>query len=323
MSDSKAAASNGQPRTPMRQVYVCMLFEFRRSVVDGSNSFDPAGDFAASFEEDIPPPPAYDEPGTIAISHDGIRTQAQVTGEASIAGCAHYGLLADRVKKDDGRVDIFLNEKSGRLSNLFTPALERQPATIQQQEQQQDQSTRSHVPLDQPSPVSLNVVIHVVGSRGDVQPFVALGQVLKNTYRHRVRLATHPVFKDFVESNGLEFFSVGGDPAALMAFMVKNPSLIPSMKAVTEGDISKRRKEIAEILEGCWRSCIEPGAGLRKYTAGVYGSDDPSERPFLADAIIANPPSFAHIHVAEKLGIPLHVMFTWVSRTPSFSSRGQ
>jgi hypothetical protein len=36
----------------------------------------------------------------------------------------------------------------------------------------------------------------------------------------------------------------------------------------------------------------------------------PKRRPFVAHAIIANPPSFAHIHCAEKLGIPLHLMFT-------------
>lgn len=33
--------------------------------------------------------------------------------------------------------------------------------------------------------------------------------------------------------------------------------------------------------------------------------------PFIADAIIANPPSFAHIHIAERLGVPLHIMFTF------------
>lgn len=39
----------------------------------------------------------------------------------------------------------------------------------------------------------------------------------------------------------------------------------------------------------------------------------------MANAIIANPPSFAHIHCAQKLGIPLHLMFTmpW-SATKSF-----
>jgi len=35
------------------------------------------------------------------------------------------------------------------------------------------------------------------------------------------------------------------------------------------------------------------------------------KHPFVADAIIANPVSFAHVHIAERLGIPLHMMFTF------------
>ena len=48
-------------------------------------------------------------------------------------------------------------------------------------------------------------------------------------------------------------------------------------------------------------------------------SNSPRARPFVANAIIATPPSFAHIHCAEKLGTPLHLMFTmpW-SPTQSF-----
>jgi hypothetical protein len=38
--------------------------------------------------------------------------------------------------------------------------------------------------------------------------------------------------------------------------------------------------------------------------------------PKQADAIIANPPSFAHIHCAERLGVPLHLMFTF-PQTPT------
>lgn len=168
----------------------------------------------------------------------------------------------------------------------------------------------------------MNIVIHVVGSRGDVQPFIALGKVLQGTYLHRVRLATHPVFREFVEENGLEFFSIGGDPAELMAFMVKNPGLMPGKDALRSGDIGKRRKGMYEIIKGCWRSCFEAGDGT-----GVEVSDsnlnsqaigqsrmteggNPADRPFVCDAIIANPPSFAHIHCAEKLGVPLHLMFT-------------
>jgi len=48
---------------------------------------------------------------------------------------------------------------------------------------------------------------------------------------------------------------------------------------------------MSEILNGCWKACTQ--------------ADGPNGRPFIADAIIANPPSFAHIHIAEALGIPV------------------
>jgi hypothetical protein len=160
-------------------------------------------------------------------------------------------------------------------------------------------------------PPRLNIVIQVVGSRGDVQPFVALGIVLKTQYGHRVRLATHGTFKKFVEENGLEHFDIGGDPAELMAFMVKNPGLIPGMKSIKQGDVGKRRKGMAEILLGCWKSCAdadEVKKGGEQEESGKPAG--PKRKPFVAHAIIANPPSFAHIHCAEKLGVPLHLMFT-------------
>ncbi|KAJ5014134.1 Sterol 3-beta-glucosyltransferase UGT80A2 [Colletotrichum sp. SAR 10_99] len=141
----------------------------------------------------------------------------------------------------------------------------------------------------------LNVVIQVVGSRGDVQPFIALGTALRR-YGHRVRLATHDTFAKFVTDSGLDFFPIGGDPADLMSYMVRNPGLIPSMESLKGGDVGRKRTMMREMLHGCWRSCIEP--------------DTISKEPFVADAIIANPPSFAHVHCAQALGIPVHIMFT-------------
>jgi len=167
--------------------------------------------------------------------------------------------------------------------------------------------------------LELNVVIQVVGSRGDVQPFVALGKVLKEKYGHRIRIATHSVFKCFVEENGLEFFNIGGDPAELMAFMVKHPSLLPDLQTLRSGDIAKRRKGMYDIFKGCWGSCIEQSNGMgpsptnRDYSS-LGNTPSVSEysigKPFIADVIIANPPSFAHVHCAERLGMPLHLMFT-------------
>lgn len=49
-----------------------------------------------------------------------------------------------------------------------------------------------------------------------MQPFLALGSKLRAA-GHRVRIATHDVFRDFVTSTGLEFYPIGGDPSSLMA----------------------------------------------------------------------------------------------------------
>ncbi|BEI85719.1 hypothetical protein CcaverHIS002_0600060 [Cutaneotrichosporon cavernicola] len=156
----------------------------------------------------------------------------------------------------------------------------------------------------------LNIVIFVVGSRGDVQPYLALAIRLIQANGHRVRLATHSAFKDLVLAGNehlrdtkygdltghLEFFDVGGDPKELMAFMVKNPGLMPGFESLTNGDISSKRRMVGVMLNGFARSCSEP--------------DQASNVPFAADVIISNPPSFAHVHVAEALGLPLIISFT-------------
>jgi UDP:flavonoid glycosyltransferase YjiC (YdhE family) len=139
--------------------------------------------------------------------------------------------------------------------------------------------------------------------------FLKIGKILKENYGHSVRIATHPTFKTFVEKDiGLEFFSVGGDPSELMASMVKNPGLIPKMETVKAGEIGRRRDSMYEMFQRFWRACInatddEKDVANLKMMGAKY--------PFVADAIIANPPSFAHFHCAEKLGVPLHLVFTF------------
>lgn len=189
---------------------------------------------------------------------------------------------------DDGRVEIDLDSRLCRSLSLLVPRIQQAATAASASE------TPPYTETSRPI-VKLNIVIQVVGSRGDVQPFIALGQELQK-YGHRVRLATHDCFSDFVRQSSLEFFSIGGDPTELMAYMIKNPGLMPSMKSLRAGDVQAKRKMVAEMLVGCWRSCIEP--------------DPQSSRPFVADAIIGNPPSFAHIHCAQALRIPVHLMFT-------------
>ncbi|TXG48628.1 hypothetical protein EZV62_024503 [Acer yangbiense] len=145
----------------------------------------------------------------------------------------------------------------------------------------------------------LQIVILIVGTRGDVQPFVAIGKRLQED-GHRVRLATHANFKDFVLTAGLEFFPLGGDPKVLAGYMVKNKGFLPSGPS----EIPIQRNQMKEIIFSLLPACRDP--------------DPISAVPFKPDAIIANPPAYAdmantcsgHTHVAEALKVPIHIIFT-------------
>lgn len=91
---------------------------------------------------------------------------------------------------------------------------------------------------------------------------------------------------------GLEFYPLGGNPKILSEYIVQNRGVIPHHleSAVESG------REVKEVLYSTYKACTEPDPG------------DPAAQPFTAQAIIANPPSYGHIHCAEKLGIPLHMV---------------
>ena len=52
---------------------------------------------------------------------------------------------------------------------------------------------------------------------------------------------------------------------------------------------------VKEIIKSTWGACKDTGTI--------------KEDPFIPDVIISNPPTMGHIHVAEALKIPLHIMF--------------
>ncbi|KAJ6134158.1 hypothetical protein N7523_000480 [Penicillium sp. IBT 18751x] len=214
----------------------------------------------------------------------------------------------------DGRIDIHIHEHEPETTELLSQVQRSLPS-------RQIKSRESIWKCKGEFPLRLNIVIQVIGSRGDIQPFIALGKELK-AFGHRVRFATHSEFRHFVLSNGLEFFSIGGDPSELMSFMVNNSGLLPNLKTIRSGTIQKRRRDMRQIIDGCWHSCFETGDGthLNKNNDDLWnGTVDYRRHPFVADAIIANPPSLTHIHCAQRLGVPLHMMFTmpW-SPTQSF-----
>ena len=164
--------------------------------------------------------------------------------------------------RPDGRLAITVNEtvNSGYLAKALGLTLQHHLRPLQKHHEDDEAPLPESKPPITTSKYGIprmNIVIMVIGSRGDIQPFLKVGKVLKEKHGHRVRIATHPAFKDFVEKDiGLEFFSVGGDPSELMAFMVKNPGLIPSLETVRAGEVGRRRESMYQMFQGFWRACV-------------------------------------------------------------------
>ncbi|XP_058769893.1 sterol 3-beta-glucosyltransferase UGT80B1 [Vicia villosa] len=199
-------------------------------------------------------------------------------------------LIANLVKiQKDGTVEVDLERSASVASEL-----------LEFQSYEESTMSGSFISSDLKKSVPrLQIVILVVGTRGDVQPFVAIAKRLQE-YGHRVRLATHANFKTFVRSAGVNFHPLGGDPRVLAGYMARNKGLIPS--GTTE--ISIQRKQLKAIIDSLLPACTAP--------------DSETGIPFTAQAIIANPPAYGHVHVAEALGVPIHIFFT-MPWTPTYA----
>lgn len=86
---------------------------------------------------------------------------------------------------------------------------------------------------------SLHFTALTIGSRGDVQPYIALAKGLMKE-GHKVRIATHAEFKDWIEGHGIEFREVGGDPAELMRICVENGTFTVSFLREGVTRVSRR-----------------------------------------------------------------------------------
>ena len=139
----------------------------------------------------------------------------------------------------------------------------------------------------------LSVAILIVGTHGDVLPFIALAHKLQEE-GHRVRIGTHEVHRRLVLSHDVEHYPLSGDPKQLSAWMVQSGGTVKG--EATNASAAKLRM-LREIVHSLWPAVCAPDP---------YDMDG---TPFVADAIIANPPTFGHIHVAEALTVPLHMMF--------------
>jgi sterol 3beta-glucosyltransferase len=128
----------------------------------------------------------------------------------------------------------------------------------------------------------MQIAIIALGSRGDVQPYLALGKGLKEA-GHLVRLITHENFAQLVNSYGLEFWPARGDVQAIMESPKLRELLEKGNFLAITAYASKAAKEAAmNWAEDGLVAC----QGMNLLIAGVGGL-------------------FVALALAEKLKIPL------------------
>ncbi|KAH9817609.1 family 1 glycosyltransferase [Melampsora americana] len=128
----------------------------------------------------------------------------------------------------------------------------------------------------------LKVTCLTIGSRGDVQPYIALCKGLQRA-GNTCTIATHPEFKDWIEAYGIKFASIGGSPKELMKHCVEHG--IFSISFWKEG-YSKFSNWYKNLLESSYKAASD------------------------ADLLIESPSAMVGTHVAESLRIPYFRAFT-------------
>jgi sterol 3beta-glucosyltransferase len=131
----------------------------------------------------------------------------------------------------------------------------------------------------------MRITINTFGTRGDVQPYVALGLGLQNA-GHTVRVVTHQIFEPFIEAYGLDFFPLHLDPRQVLID-----------QALTE--LGNKTFRIMRWMEEKFRSAL-----LDLFKATLAASQG-------ADLMLNSVLSFAGWHVAEKLDMPALATYLW------------
>ena len=70
-------------------------------------------------------------------------------------------------------------------------------------------------------PKAMHITILTIGTRGDVQPYIALCKKFMED-GHTCRIGTHKEYGDWIKGHGIEFREVAGNPADLLSLCVEN-----------------------------------------------------------------------------------------------------
>ena len=113
----------------------------------------------------------------------------------------------------------------------------------------------------------MRVLLSTIGSRGDVQPVVALALRLREL-RQEVRVCAPPDFRDWIEGFGIPFVPIGPEvrstarssPSAALA----RPSA-EQLRQMMEGTVATQFATIPAAAEGCGRAPRRRGHHDRRH----------------------------------------------------------
>ena len=115
----------------------------------------------------------------------------------------------------------------------------------------------------------MHVLLSSIGSRGDVQPVLALALELQ-ALGQRARLCVAPNFKEWIESYGVECIPIGPDLKKLTGGSVPGKPVLPSNEQLQQLAIQAVRGQfqvIAEAARGC--DLIVAGGALQIATRSI------------------------------------------------------
>ena len=118
----------------------------------------------------------------------------------------------------------------------------------------------------------MRIALPTTGSRGDVQPFVALGLGLQAA-GHQVLIATHADFEEFVRSHGLDFYPIEGNARAMQCGEVGDRmNQAGGNPFVFMREFVRLRLPIMnDLMRNCWEACRDADAILLSNTAPLLG----------------------------------------------------
>jgi vancomycin aglycone glucosyltransferase len=99
----------------------------------------------------------------------------------------------------------------------------------------------------------MRILLSSIGSRGDVQPILALGLEVKKL-GHEASLCVAPNFKEWIESYGLECTPIGPDLKKLTGGTVPGKPVLPSneqLQQLAEQTVRTQFQVISEAARGC------------------------------------------------------------------------